>query len=62
MFIARIILALGVAIAIGGLALYVMTGDRNYLKYMGKAALVALAALFLMGVGLIAGRFFGVLL
>jgi len=62
MFVARIILALGVAIAIGGLALYVFTGDKTYLKFMGRAALVALAVLLIMGVGMVAGRFFGLLL
>lgn len=62
MLIARLLLALALCFGAAAVALYLMTGNRVYLRFLWRAVLGALALAAVLLIGLILGRFVGVLL
>ena len=62
MLIARLLLAVGGVVAIAALILYLATGNRAYLRIISRALLVGLVLLLVLGIGLLVGRLFGILL
>lgn len=62
MLIARLILVLGGVLGIAAGLLFLLTGNRAYLRVTSRVLLTALLLLVLVAIGRVAGRLLGILL
>ena len=62
MLIVRLLLTIGGAFLVGALALYFITGNRDYLQYLSRSVFFVLLILVILGVGTVVGRLLGFVL
>ncbi|MEO5365470.1 MAG: hypothetical protein H7831_03800 [Magnetococcus sp. WYHC-3] len=62
MLVIRLLLALGAAVSVGALVLFLVTGNRDYLRLLSRTLLAGLFLALVAGVLLVAGRLLGMAL
>nr|CRH07770.1 exported protein of unknown function [Candidatus Magnetococcus massalia] len=60
MFIIRLILTIALAFGLTAFGLYLITGNQNYLKHLGRGLIFVLFLLIILGGGTLAGRMLGI--